>query len=106
MPQLGSCASLGRTWQLWLARPSQGKAQSLGAQPLPRVLELAASKAADSTACDHPGMTTCSTCDCPRRSHPPHLRRRKSDDPASVYLLRGLVHVVVESLHVAAAVKA
>ena len=34
---------------------SQGEPGPLGAQPMPRVLELAASKAADSTAFDHPG---------------------------------------------------
>ena len=48
-PQLGSCASSGRAWQLWAARHSQEEADSLGAQPPPRVLERAASKAADST---------------------------------------------------------
>jgi hypothetical protein len=55
VPQLGSCASTGHTWRLWAARYSQGKAVPLGAQPLPWVLELAASKAADSTAFDHAG---------------------------------------------------
>ena len=45
------CASSGRTLRLWeLARHSQGEAQPLGAQPLPRLLERAASKAADYTA--------------------------------------------------------
>ena len=48
VPQLGSCASSGRTWRLWPSRPSQGEAQPLGVSPLPRVLERAASKAADS----------------------------------------------------------
>ena len=84
VPQLGSCAFSERAWQLWAALDSQKEAGPLGAQPLPRVLERAASKAADFTAFDHPGMTTCSTCDCPRRSHLRHLRRRKSDDPASM----------------------
>ena len=46
-PQLGSCASSGRAWRLWAARHSQEEAGPLGAQPVPRVLELAASKAAD-----------------------------------------------------------
>ena len=47
-PQLGSCASSGRDWRLWAARHSQGTgAGPLGAPPLPRLLELAASKAAD-----------------------------------------------------------
>ena len=49
-PQLGSCASSGRAWRLRATRHSQGEAGPLGAQPLPRVLEPAASKAADSTA--------------------------------------------------------
>eukprot|EP00964_Phaeocystis_antarctica_P036842 scaffold21024_cov55-Phaeocystis_antarctica.AAC.5 len=43
--QLGSCASSGRAWWLRAARHSQGEAQPLGAPPLPRVLESAASKA-------------------------------------------------------------
>ena len=42
-------------WRLWTARHSDSEASSLGAQPLPRMLELAASKAADSTAFDHSG---------------------------------------------------
>ena len=45
--QLGPCASSGRAWRLWLAGRSEGwEPRTLGAQPLPRVLELAASKAA------------------------------------------------------------
>ena len=51
-PQLGSCASSGRTWRLQAARhSSQGGrgAGPLGAPPLPRLLERAASKAADPT---------------------------------------------------------
>eukprot|EP00964_Phaeocystis_antarctica_P135047 scaffold99396_cov42-Phaeocystis_antarctica.AAC.1 len=35
VPQLGSCASSGRTWRLWAARCLQGEARPLGAQPLP-----------------------------------------------------------------------
>ena len=50
VPQLGSCASSGRAWWLRAARHSQEEASPLSAQPLPRVLELAASKAAGSTA--------------------------------------------------------
>ena len=50
VPQLGSCASPGRAWWLWAARP-------LGAQPPPQELERAASKFADSTACDLLGAT-------------------------------------------------
>ena len=45
-PQLGFCASSGRAWRLWAARHSQEEASPLGAQPLPQVLERAASKAA------------------------------------------------------------
>ena len=55
-PQLGSCASSGRTWRLWAARHSQEEAGPLGAQPLPLLLERAASKAADVTAFDHAGI--------------------------------------------------
>ena len=40
---------------LWAARYSQEEAGPLGAQPPPRVLEPAASKAADFTAPDRPG---------------------------------------------------
>ena len=50
VPQLGFCASSGRAWRLWAARHSQEEASPLGAQPLPQVLERAASKAADLTA--------------------------------------------------------
>ena len=55
-PPLGSCASSGRAWRLWAARRSQAEAGPLGAQPLPRLLELAASKAADVPTSDHPGV--------------------------------------------------
>ena len=55
VPGLSSCASSGHGWWLWPARLSQEEAGPLGAQPPPRVLELAASKIADSTAFDHPG---------------------------------------------------
>ena len=55
VPQLGSCASSGRARRLWLAWHSQGEAQPLGAQPMPRVLERAASKVAESTAFDPSG---------------------------------------------------
>ena len=54
-PQLGSCASSGRAWRLWAARHSQEEAEPLGAQPRPRVLERAASKAADFSAFDPSG---------------------------------------------------
>ena len=37
-PQLGPCASSGRTWRLRAAQHSQEEAVPLGAQPLPRVL--------------------------------------------------------------------
>ena len=55
VPQLGSCASSGRAWQPWAARLPQEEVSPLGAQPLPRLLELAASKATDFTASDHSG---------------------------------------------------
>ena len=48
--QRGSCASSGRACQLRAAWHSQGEARLLGIQLLPRMLELAASKAADFTA--------------------------------------------------------
>ena len=35
VPQLGSCASSGRTWRLWAARHSQEAAGPLGAQAQP-----------------------------------------------------------------------
>ena len=56
VPQLGSCVSPGRARRLWAARHSQEEAGSLDAQPPPRVLEPAASKAADFAAFDHPGL--------------------------------------------------
>ena len=59
VPQLGSCASSRRAWRLWAARPSQEELGPLGAQPLPRLLEPAASKAADGTTVDRPGSTPC-----------------------------------------------
>ena len=49
VPELGACTSSGGAWQLWAARHSQEAAGPLGAQPLPRVLERAASKAAHVT---------------------------------------------------------
>ena len=56
VPSLGSCASSGRAWRLWTARRSQDEAQPPGAQPLPLVLELAASEAAHFTAFHHAGL--------------------------------------------------
>ena len=56
-PQLGSCASSGRAWRLWAGRLSQEEAGPLGAQPLPRMLERAASIAADFTAFGHSGTS-------------------------------------------------
>ena len=44
VPEVGSRASLGRAWWLWAAQYSQGEARPVGPQPLPQVLELAASK--------------------------------------------------------------
>ena len=55
VPQLGSCASSRRALRLQAARHSQEEASPLWAQPMPRVLERAVSKAADSTAFEHPG---------------------------------------------------
>ena len=52
VPQLGPCASSGHAWRPWAVRYSQGEAGPLGAQQMPRLLERAASKAADSTAFD------------------------------------------------------
>ena len=71
MPQLGSCASSGRAWRLWAARHSQEEAGPLGAQPPPRVLELAASQAAHFTAFDHVGMTMARTRTSPARRAEP-----------------------------------
>ena len=55
VPELGSRASSGRAWRLWAARYSQKEADPLSTHPLPRLLEPAASKVADSTAFDHSG---------------------------------------------------
>ena len=55
VPRLGFCASSGRARRLWAARHSQEEAGPLGAQPLPRVLELTASKVAHFAAFDHTG---------------------------------------------------
>ena len=55
-PGLGSCASSGHAWRLCGSSALPGvETQPLGAQPLPRALELAASKAANFTGCDPPG---------------------------------------------------
>ena len=56
-PQLGASASSGRAWRLWAAQHSQEEVGPLGAQLLPRVLELVASKAADFTAFDRRTLT-------------------------------------------------
>ena len=55
VPQLGSCAFSERAGRLLAALDSQKEAGPMGPQPPPRVLELAASKAADVTAFDHAG---------------------------------------------------
>ena len=55
VPQLGPFASSEHAWRLQAARYSQGEAAPLGTQPLPRVLELAASKAAYFPAFDRTG---------------------------------------------------
>ena len=54
VPELGFSAFSGRAWRLWAAQHSNAEASPLGAQPLPRVLELAAAKAAHFIAFDHP----------------------------------------------------
>ena len=78
-PQHGSCASSGHTWRLWAARHSQGEASPLGAQPLPRLLEPAASKATDFTAFDHAGRHPEGRPECGRQDgrENAHLRRRR-----------------------------
>ena len=68
VPELGSCASSGRAWRLRAARRSQGEARPLGSRPLPRVLKCAASKAAGSTAFDHPGILVTALADVNLRS--------------------------------------
>ena len=72
---LGSCASSGCAWRLRTARCSQGEAYPLGAQPPPRVLQPAASKAADSTAFDHAGLRTEEASVLRRDGHAAHARR-------------------------------
>ena len=67
VPQLGSCASSRRALRLQAARHSQEEASPLWAQPMPRVLELAASKAADSTAFEHPGAVELGKTDCQKK---------------------------------------
>ena len=56
-PRLASCAASGRAWWPWVAFTPLpgGGAWPPGARPLPRVLELAASKVAYLTTVDHPG---------------------------------------------------
>ena len=56
-PELSFCGSSGCAWRLWAARlgTSVVEAGPLGAQPLPWMLKLAASKVADSAAF-HPGL--------------------------------------------------
>ena len=55
-PQLAPYASSGRAWSLWAACTAEGgEAGPPGAPALPRARELAASKAADSTAFDPSG---------------------------------------------------
>ena len=46
-PQLGSCASSARAWRLRAAQHFREEASPLSVRPLPRLLELAASNAAD-----------------------------------------------------------
>ena len=90
VPQLSSCASSGRAWRLRAARHSREEAGPLGAKPLPRVFERAASKAANVTACEHPGMSTIRTramsaCRCGARA-----RQHAQSAPVSVRVPAGL----------------
>ena len=103
--ELGSCASSGRAWRLRAARHSREVAGPLGAKPLPRVFERAASKAANVTACEHPGMSTIRTramsaCRCGARARqhaqsaalaPCQHPRSLAPAPASSRPLHGLL---------------
>ena len=60
-------ASSGHAWRLWAARHSRREARPLGAQPLPPVLEPAASKVAHFPAFDHPGLGSGCVTPCVRR---------------------------------------
>ena len=75
VPPLGSSASPGRAWRLQAARHSQTEADPLGAQPLPRVLELAASKAAHFPAFDHAGARSIPWSCMPHRARTPDQQR-------------------------------
>ena len=58
MPGSAPCACPGRAWRFWAASETErpgGEVGPLGAQPLPRMLELAAFKVSDSSAFRHPG---------------------------------------------------
>eukprot|EP00964_Phaeocystis_antarctica_P063982 scaffold38435_cov27-Phaeocystis_antarctica.AAC.1 len=79
-PQLGSCASPGRAWRLWAARHCREEAGPLGAQALPRLLELAASKAADSTALDPSGEANLPQASAGRAARRPRGQRRAAAD--------------------------
>ena len=84
VPQLGACASSGCAWRLWAARHSYGEARPLGSQPLPRVLEPAASKVADSTASSHPGVRVA---DKPGSFNGTFLRLSADREPSRPYPL-------------------
>jgi hypothetical protein len=59
VPKPGACASSGCAWRLQPARHSQGKRPAhWAASPLPRLLERAAFRAAESTAFDRTGPAT------------------------------------------------
>ena len=87
VPELGACASSGRAWRPWLARHSrysQGDRPSpepIGAGPVPRVLEPAASKAAD--AADDAADVTAVYPPGTLGSLPPELVRRPSSSSSS-----------------------
>ena len=76
VPQLVPGASSGRAWRLSAARYFREETGPLGHQALPRVLELAASTAADFTAFDPSGRlrfrsAVCPACRCRRRGERP-----------------------------------
>ena len=59
VPELRSCAFPGRAWRFWATTPRRRGRAPVIAEPLPRVLELTASKVADSTALAPSGHLDC-----------------------------------------------
>ena len=78
--QSGHCPSSapvpaqGKPGGVWEARYSHEEDRPLGAQPLPRVLEPAASKAAEVTAFDHSGGASEGRPRCALDTQPPAQR--------------------------------